>query len=110
MILDMLPVKDSVSAARVCQAWKEPALDRVWHKVDELVPLWRLIGQMTWGADGGQVRALQSYSESCSHGYFRHLKMTSRVRTGLATRSMLLGSGKCGSWTSKVGHGSYLSV
>ncbi|KIO24568.1 hypothetical protein M407DRAFT_26081 [Tulasnella calospora MUT 4182] len=51
-ILDMLPVKDNVSAARVCQAWKEPALDRLWYKIDSLVPLLCLLGPMTQGPDG----------------------------------------------------------
>ncbi|KAG8910968.1 hypothetical protein FRC01_006018 [Tulasnella sp. 417] len=51
-IIEILPVKDAVSAARVCRAWKEPALDRIWHSINSLVPLLRLIGRMVRGRDG----------------------------------------------------------
>ncbi|KAG8944271.1 hypothetical protein FRC04_002067 [Tulasnella sp. 424] len=45
-IVSYLVRKDIVSAARVCRAWSEPALDQIWRNLPSIIPLFSLISPM----------------------------------------------------------------
>ncbi|KAF5387314.1 hypothetical protein D9757_005710 [Collybiopsis confluens] len=61
--------------ARTCQAWKEPALDRVWARLDSFLPLLRLIpGLFT-------VNGVYLLESPIEPGFRRLRHYASRVRT-----------------------------
>lgn len=45
-ILDRLSRKELAIAARVCQAWREMALDKLWKDVPSLIPILSLLAPL----------------------------------------------------------------
>lgn len=66
--------------ARCCKAWRDPALDRLWYRLDGVMPLVRLLPGFVAGKDGSDAVAFEDVPCSHADAFLRFRSYASRVR------------------------------
>ena len=55
-------VGDAYNYARVCKGWLERALDHVWHEVDDVKVIFRLLAPLVYSEEDDDVMVCEMHS------------------------------------------------
>lgn len=71
-ILDLVDPPTLAACARVCQSWKEPALDRLWRDMTSPVPLMEVLSPLHGSKVNGKTSWVRPHDVS---EYRRHANL-----------------------------------